>query len=338
MKQYCNYKGELCLRQRDYKMDNLRLLFIFLVLLGHFMELIKGDFTSALYKIIYSFHMPAFLFLTGYFARFHRRKIVFGLIYPYILFQILYRIFDALIYKGKDTFTIEFGTPYWLLWYLLVTIFYYLLIPLLNTQNRTSQITIFIASIVLCILAGFDTSIGYYGSLARFFSFLPFFIAGFYIAQSKTILQFPTWFIFVLGIILVVASHYVITTPEITKNVLYGAYSYEKAQYNAGIKLFLLFLGFAWIAFLLHVIPRKKIPFISVLGQNTLAIFLLHGFIVRLAKKYQLFCFTELENVIYAVFFSIIIIFIFGNPWSAKCFQWLFTGQWIKTLLVKKRA
>ena len=92
-------------------MDNLRFLLIFLVLLGHFMELFKGDFTSAFYKIIYSFHMPAFLFLTGYFARFHRRKLVLGLIYPYILFQIFYRIFDGLIYNSKGTFTIEFGTP-----------------------------------------------------------------------------------------------------------------------------------------------------------------------------------------------------------------------------------
>lgn len=326
------------MHKRDYKMDNLRFLLIFLVLLGHFMELFKGDFTSAFYKIIYSFHMPAFLFLTGYFARFHRCKLVLGLIYPYILFQIFYRIFDGLIYNSKGTFTIEFGTPYWILWYLLVTIFYYLLLPLLDTKNRNSQITIVITSIVLALLAGFDTSLGYYGSLARFFSFLPFFIAGFYTARAETNFRFPAWFIFVLGVILIVASHYIITSPEITKKVLYGSYSYEKAKYNAGIKLFLLSLGFTWIVFLLFVIPRKKVPFLSVLGQNTLAIFLLHGFIVRLAKKYQIFCYSEAENILFAVILSLSIIALLGNPWIAKWFHRLFTGQWIKTLLIKKRA
>lgn len=320
------------MHQRNFKMDNLRLLLIFLVILGHFMELFKGNFTSAFYKIIYSFHMPAFLFLTGYFARFHRHKIVLGLIYPYILFQILYRIFDALIYKEKDIFTIEFGTPYWILWYLLVTIFYYLLLPLLDTKNRNAQFTIVIASIALSILVGFDNSFGYYGSFARFFSFLPFFITGFYTAHTEKRKKCPLWSVLTLAIILIVASHYIITAPEITKNVLYGAYSYEKAQYHAGIKLFLLFLGFAWIIFLLFIMPNIRIPFLSVLGQNTLSVFLLHGFLVRLAKKHQLFCYSESENILFATILSLSIIALFGNPWSAKWFHRIFTGSWINYL------
>ena len=320
------------MHERDYKMDNLRFLLIFLVILGHFMELFKGDFTSAFYKIIYSFHMPAFLFLTGYFARFHRRKLVLGLIYPYILFQIFYRIFDGLIYNSKGTFTIEFGTPYWILWYLLVTIFYYLLLPLIDTKNRNHKITIVITSIVLSLLAGFDSSLGYYGSLARFFSFLPFFITGYYTAHAKTNTKYPVWLFFALGIILIIASHYIITAPEITKKVLYGSYSYKKAQYHAGIKLFLIFLGFVWTTFLLLIMPNKRIPFLSVLGQNTLSVFLLHGFLVRLAKKHQLFCYSEGENILVSAILSLSIIALLGNPWSAKWFHRLFTGSWINHL------
>lgn len=326
------------MRQRDYQMDNIRFLLIFLVLMGHFMELFQGEFTSGLYKLIYSFHMPAFLFLTGYFARFDRRKIAFGLIYPYILFQILYRIFDALVYKEKDSFTIEFGTPCWLLWYLLVTIFCYLLLPLFDTQKKGSRIAIVITSLALSLLAGLDTSLGYYGSLARFFSFLPFFVVGYYAAHTKKNRTYPAWCALVLGIILIVASYYVINTPEITRNVLYGSYSYEKAKYDATIKLFLLLLGFAWIAFFLFVIPNKRIPFLSDLGQNTLPVFLLHGFLVRLAKKHKLFCYTEAENLLFAVILSITIICLFGNPRSAKWFQRVFTGQWIDNIQHRKRA
>lgn len=326
------------MRQRDYKMDNFRFLLIFLVLMGHFMELFKGEFTSDLYKLIYSFHMPAFLFLTGYFARFDRKKIVFGLIYPYILFQVLYRAFDALIYKEKDTFTIEFGTPYWLLWYLLVTIFCYLLLPLFNTQKKGTRIAIITASIVLALLAGFDTSLGYYGSLARFFSFLPFFVVGYYAAHTEKKRTYPDWCALLLGIILTVAGYYIISSPEISRNVLYGSYSYEKGEYNVSTKLFLLLLGFIWIAFFLCVIPNKKIPFLSVLGQNTLSVFLLHGFLVRLAKKHMLFCYTEPENLLYSVILSITIICLFGNPWSAKWFQLIFTGKWINKLLTQKNS
>lgn len=54
---------------RNDRMDNLRCLLIFLVVLGHFLGLIPG--AGGLYRIIYLFHMPAFLFLTGYFTHFN---------------------------------------------------------------------------------------------------------------------------------------------------------------------------------------------------------------------------------------------------------------------------
>lgn len=326
------------MRQRDYKMDNLRFLLIFLVLMGHFMELFKGEFTSNLYKIIYSFHMPAFLFLTGYFARFNRRKIVFQLIYPYILFQILYRIFDALLYKGKDTFTIKFGTPYWLLWYLLVTIFCYLLLPLFDSKSKNSRIALVIASLSLALLTGFDSSIGYYGSLSRFFSFLPFFLVGFYAAQMEKSKKYPVWLLFVLAAVLILASYYVTSSPQITKKVLYGSYSYKEAEYTPLIRASLILIGFTWITFLLFIIPNKKLPFLSVLGQHTLPIFLLHGFFVRLAQKHKIFCYVEAKNLLLTVLFSLAIIVLFGNPWSAKWFERIFTGTWLDTLLHKKRA
>lgn len=326
------------MRQRDYKMDNFRFLLIFCVLLGHFIELFPGDFASALYKIIYSFHMPAFLFLTGFFARFDRRKIVLNLIYPYILFQILYQFFDTIVIKGEEGISIKFGTPYWLLWYLLVTIFCYLLLPLFDGIQPTSGIVMALISLALAILAGLDTSLGYYASLARFFSFLPFFIIGHYTAhlwkkqghQKKP--QHSVWLIAVLGLFLIFACVYIIKNPEITRKVLYASYSYEKADYEPVVKLFLIVVSFAWIAFLLLVMPSKKIPYISVLGQHTLSVFLLHGFFVKLAKKNEIFCYSEVQNLLLAFALSIVLLCLLGNPWTAKWFGRLFTGEWINRL------
>ncbi len=321
------------MHQRNYKMDNLRFFLIFLVIMAHFMECFKGEWTSALYRIIYSFHMPAFLFLTGYFARFDRKKIALNLIYPYILFQILYRIFDALIYKEKDTFTIEFGTPYWLLWYLLVTIFCYLLIPFFDSKNKNSRYAIVIVSLVAALLAGYDNSIGYYSAFSRFFNFLPFFIVGYYTAHTEKKKCYPMWFIPILSVILILASYYIITTPDITKNVLYGSYSYEKAEYTPMLKGFLLITGFLWTGFLLLIVPNKKLPLLSTLGQHTLPVFLLHGFLVRLAKKYQIFSYSEGENLLFAAILSFAIICVFGNPWSAKWFGRIFTGKWTEKVI-----
>ena len=66
-------RGAVGIKKREYQYDNLRFLLIALVVLGHLLE-IAGDFPhrELLYELIYSFHMPAFLFLSGMFARFDR--------------------------------------------------------------------------------------------------------------------------------------------------------------------------------------------------------------------------------------------------------------------------
>lgn len=59
------------LKERDYFFDNARAILILLVVFGHMLQpYTSGDkYLSALYLVIYSFHMPTFLFISGYFAK-----------------------------------------------------------------------------------------------------------------------------------------------------------------------------------------------------------------------------------------------------------------------------
>ena len=52
-----------------------------------------------MYRIIYSFHMPAFIFLTGYFATYSRKEIIYFAA-VYIIFQILYIVFNTTILEA----------------------------------------------------------------------------------------------------------------------------------------------------------------------------------------------------------------------------------------------
>ena len=70
-------------KQRDLGLDNIRALLIFLVVFCHLCELFHGKITDRLYLIIYSFHMPCFLFLSGYYARFDAKKVAKHLLLPY---------------------------------------------------------------------------------------------------------------------------------------------------------------------------------------------------------------------------------------------------------------
>lgn len=59
------------IKDRDYFFDNARAILIFLVVLGHLLQPYTSEdkFLQALYLLIYSFHMPTFLFISGYFAK-----------------------------------------------------------------------------------------------------------------------------------------------------------------------------------------------------------------------------------------------------------------------------
>ena len=57
-------------KQRDYLFDNYKALLIVLVVMGHFIEPCyrNNEFLYTLKWLIVSFHMPAFIFISGYFS------------------------------------------------------------------------------------------------------------------------------------------------------------------------------------------------------------------------------------------------------------------------------
>lgn len=159
-------------------MDNIRFLAMFCVILGHFLSLfIEEKGICFIYRVIYSFHMPLFIFLSGYFARFNRRKILSSLIVPYFVFQTLY------LCLATKTFSFQYTTPYIHLWYLLALTFYYLLILFFDISNK-NRIGIIVVAFVLSLLVGFESTIGYYFSLSRFMVFLPYFLCGYYSSKN----------------------------------------------------------------------------------------------------------------------------------------------------------
>ena len=68
----------LYMKERVYKFDNLKLLLIVLVIFGHILEFVPNSMDK--YIFIYTFHMPCFMFVTGYFAKFDRWNIILKLV------------------------------------------------------------------------------------------------------------------------------------------------------------------------------------------------------------------------------------------------------------------
>ena len=137
-------------KERDYFFDNLKAVLIFLVVLGHFLLPIHGESVLVVVKrLIYVFHMPLFVFVSGYFAKkiykngqYNFKKILY-LIKAYIIFVIAIQIVYALC-GFRDFSEINFFSQSGAPWYLFAMIVWYLTIPIIS--NRTSLIRIYACS------------------------------------------------------------------------------------------------------------------------------------------------------------------------------------------------
>ena len=325
----------LSMKRRDYCFDNLKCILIFLAVLGHLLTISPawGGWNDSLYRVIYSFHMPVFLFITGWFAVYKRRTIIFHLAYLYLLFQTLH----CVIFRGllaDNPILLEYTTPSWSLWYLMVCLFCYLLIPLFNLRGKRRRGCVLALFFFLSVCYGLDPTIGKFLSLGRFFSFLPFFALGYYARDYKhAILTFskkPVSVALTLGVLAVTV--YLALFCPFPKAVFYGSHSFETLGYGIATKILIQAIACLWLAFFLLVAApalNRKIPVMSTAGKNTLAVYLLHAFPLKLMKHFGLTAnFTPLHTLAAAL----IILLVFGNDVMGRVFSRLFTGWWLEKL------
>ena len=325
--------------KRNYKFDNIKLILILFVIVAHFFELFKGE--ERAYLTIYTFHMPLFIFLTGIFAKFDKKRLI-TYIFTYVVFQILYKIFDFYVLGNGKQLSITFMTPYWLLWYMLVIIFYTFLIPLIDTKNNIIKLVIITISIALSLITPYFKDIGYSLSLARFFTFMPYFVCGFYfkdyiekvedkLKNKKLYIPLLCGFItLAIGVCI-----YMFKDTTITQNMLYGSYSYASAKYNIGYKALFMLFAIIFIGVFYLLIPNIKIPFVSIIGANTMTIFLFHGFIVRYLKFIKFFKYDLTENILISMALALLISVILGNKYISKALNFVFTGKFIFVIIDK---
>ena len=324
-------------KERLYRIDNIRFLLIFFVLFGHFLEQVPE--ASGLYRVIYSFHMPAFIFVTGYFAVYDRKKIFSNLIWPYFLFQSLYLVFEANVTEPSKLLEPQYMYPYWHLWYLLTIICMELMIPLFETKDRGKQIVILAISVAGALLAPFEPHLGYCMSSLRTISFLPFFLAGYYAGHGcgRLVLneRKKVRLLFVCGAGVLVSVLVTCFHDSFTKEVFFAVFSYSADSYTPWIRLCVMFMAACWIGFLFLFIPNRKVRWISEIGKNTYPVFVLHGFVLALVRKYEIISWDFWSNIGFAFGISLLLLFLLGNRYVAAAFQRLFTGKWI-ILLMKK--
>lgn len=316
--------------ERNYKLDNIKAFLIFLVVFGHLLECFGGSVRWWLYLMIYCFHMPAFVYATGCFARENPQRLVENLIYPYCIYQVLYLLFQR-YFLGQEN-SIQFTTPYWLLWYLMADIFWMFFMQIIECRRYSMPVLIGTA-VGLSLLAGFDQSVGYYLSLSRMIVLLPFFIMGhFRVFDAEKILGggYSHRLKTVCFLIILISGTVLWKQRDTVRSGwFYHSMSYEAEQFSAWIRFLILSVACIWILFLSIIMPKRKIKIVSNVGQYTLPVFLLHGFLVRWIGKVQFFQWSEYGNILAAGLLAVCICVGLGNRWIVKLFGVTFSMKWV---------
>lgn len=273
-------------KSRIYFLDNYKALLIVLVVIGHFIEPCYNNtpFLTTLKWIIFSFHMPAFIFISGYFSKkaMTFEKLLQKLVIPYFVYEILYYLLYVFVIH-KDT-GLYLNRPKFSLWYLMALFFWRIATPYMKKIPGS----IFI-SITAGLLIGFS-QLGNFFSIPRTLFFYPFFLAGYYFQESwfETVRKKWKFFTGSLAFMLLLFWGGVSAgSIQLTPWIFYGRYSYEDMGMTPGIGM-LVRLGCYGISFLLiftlcAIIPKKK-HFFSVLGLRTMPVYLFHGLIYSVLK------------------------------------------------------
>lgn len=179
--------------ERDSYFDNVKGILVILVVVGHFIDSMTGinDAARASFLWIYSFHMPLFIFISGYFSG-GLVKSKARVVQRFCLFMSLYVFYEIaicltnLITAGEGSFSLlsESGAP----WYMFVMAVYSVILYFIRdvgSQNDPAKISsafknpILIFSVVLALFVGYDSSIEDYLMLSRVIVFFPFFYLGY---------------------------------------------------------------------------------------------------------------------------------------------------------------
>lgn len=275
--------------QRDYYFDNGKFLLIFFVVFGHFIRSFIDEslLSRALYNTIYTFHMPAFVLISGYFAKPVMNKEKLGkltrrLLIPYLIFQTIYSVFYHFLLN--EPFDLNYLYPEWSLWFLLSLFSWHLLLPIFARWHPVLSLSIAISA---GVGIGYLDFSGSFLSLARTFVFLPFFLLGYYLKRDFFRILHSKKLIFPAFNVILVTFFLFYAFPEFDFHWLFGSKLYGEMEIllvSPALQRMTLYLLSTVMIFSFFVfVPEKQYRFTRI-GKNTLYVYLLHGFFIRLFR------------------------------------------------------
>lgn len=274
-------------KERDYLFDNYKAVLIIFVVVGHFIEVASEDnsFMQVLKWMIFSFHMPAFIFISGYFSKktYSLKILCRRLLVPYLVFEVLYYLlYTFVIHKETELYLLY---PKFSLWYLIALFVWKLVTPYVK------KIPGHIAWAVIAGLAVGATKLDdNFLTLPRMITFYPFFLLG-TMFERRWLIRFRTVRnrISAAGIFVVLNLFLAFVDMDdfFEEKIFYGRYNYEYLDLSDTEGVFVRLGCYAIslaMTLLMAMIISEKQNRLSYLGSRTMAVYLFHGLIYSCFK------------------------------------------------------
>lgn len=275
---------------------NLRFLLIVCVFVGNAIEPLINRMPGlhGLYVWIFTFHMPLFVFVTGYFAKTNLhgsagRRVMTQIALQYLIFQSLYSLLDVSVFKVQHIHH-SFFAPYLLLWFLASHFLWRIFAIAMQKWTPSAQLAV---SLLLGTAIGYLAVDGTWFSLSRTFIYLPFFVAGYHFRAEWIVERFTVKIrLLAAAISLALLTLSFLWGNRLSLGWLYGSMTYSQLglyTWYAGLgRLGMYVLQLISSAAFLALTPLFA-GRLTEYGRRTLYVFLLHGLIVRLAAASPLY-------------------------------------------------
>ncbi|MBO1216996.1 acyltransferase family protein [Staphylococcus nepalensis] len=315
------------LKERDFFFDNARMILIFLVVFGHLLQPYteESKYLSSLYLTIYSFHMPCFLFISGYFAKKagqagYLEKVSKKLLVPYFIFFVFFTFYYY--FTGKeDSVTFDPFDPVFALWFLLTLFFFHVILVIVKDYKPYYVLPI---AIIISLFAGYSDNIDNYLSFSRTIMFFPIFYLGYLFTSNHTLtLRNKKFAPIAMGVLVIFFIIY--TIHPINSDWLLGHSPYMslegKLDLYSPIKRLLLYFTILITMFsFLNLVPEKE-RFFTYIGRRTMYVYLLHGIVIGVIRGFGVYPFKEHISVmtyIYLILLTSIIVYVLSTKFISK--------------------
>lgn len=275
-------------REREPFWDNAKGVLVTFVVLGHAIQPSAAAgvvLADVLYRVVYLFHMPAFVFVTGVLtAELTARRagrLVTTVLVPYVIFQVLQTI-EVSVLRGRWA-GVHLLDPRWTLWFLLALVVWRLSAPLWLALRPAVAIA---GAVGVAILSGLEPGVTSTLGLDATLGFLPFFVLGLVLRRQGEMLLRPRrpWVVAGAGAVVVGAVLVtLVTRHEISRRVLQLGFRPQVMDAGLAVELAvrvaLLAGATALTAAALVLIPRRRTVFASV-GLASMTVYLLHPLVL----------------------------------------------------------